>query len=93
MRNAVLRPSSRLIAIVLLIASAPVLSNCSRIETLLTEPIVVTVARCPPLETYSPENQKMAAAELRGLPGKSIVGQMVADYGTLRDKCRAYEKK
>jgi hypothetical protein len=93
MRSAVLGKSSRSIAILLLIASAPVLSDCSRLETLLTEPIVVTVVRCPPLTEYPPETQKKAAEELRALPAGSTVATLVADYGTTRAKCRAYEKK
>jgi hypothetical protein len=78
---------------VLLLASTAVTSNCSRIETLLTEPIVVTVARCPPLVDYPADTQKKAAAELRALPPGSTVATLVADYGTTRAKCRAYEKR
>lgn len=98
MRSAVLRPSSRSIAIVLLLASTPALSSCAFLERIISEPsseppLVVTLARCPPLETYTPTNQKRAAEELRALPKDSVIAGMVGDYGTLRGKCREYEKK
>lgn len=42
--------------------------------------------RCPPLVQYDRTMQAKAAAELRkGSP----LGQMIADYGTLRARCRA----
>jgi hypothetical protein len=70
----------------------PVLSNCSRIETLLTEPIVVTVARCPPLETTGGHAEEGGRGASRA-PSRLYVATLVADYGTTRAKCRAYEKK
>jgi hypothetical protein len=48
-----------------------------------------TRAACPPLTTYPPAFQSRAAVELGALPAGSAVGQMVVDYGRLRDACRA----
>lgn len=42
---------------------------------------------CPPLQTYSPEEQKQAAAEIRANPN-SRLAKMVGDYGRLRKACR-----
>lgn len=45
--------------------------------------------RCPPLVTYDRATQAQAAAELR--KGSPLAG-MIADYGTLRDRCRAFNR-
>lgn len=45
-------------------------------------------AACPPLASYPPEFQRRAAAELQAMPAGSAVGQMIVDYGRLRDACR-----
>jgi hypothetical protein len=48
---------------------------------------------CPPLATYAPAFQTQAASELRALPAGAAVGQLVTDYGKLRDACRAIERR
>lgn len=93
MQNAAPRVWSLLARMTLSSVLALAASDCSRIETLLTEPIIVTVVRCPPMKDYAPEMQKQASADLAALPPASPVRQLVADYGTQRAKCRAYENK
>jgi hypothetical protein len=44
---------------------------------------------CPPLVQYDRNTQSAVSAELKKLPANSPVGRMIADYGTLRAKCRA----
>jgi len=46
---------------------------------------------CPPLVAYDPAAQSAAAAELRRLPPGSPARRLVADYATLRERCRAIE--
>lgn len=43
---------------------------------------------CPPLVSYSKEQQARAADELRALPWDSQLGRMMIDYGKTRDACR-----
>lgn len=57
------------------------------------EPAAVPAARCPPLAAYDAATQRAAAAELRRLPAGSDLARLVADYGTLRARCRAYEAR
>ena len=42
---------------------------------------------CPPLVTYSVQQQRQAATELRQMT-KSQVAKMIVDYGKMRDACR-----
>jgi hypothetical protein len=42
---------------------------------------------------YSAERQKQAFNELNGLPPDSALAEMIDDYGELRKRCRAVEKK
>lgn len=42
---------------------------------------------CPPLVTYSVQQQRQAAAELRKM-SKSQIAKMIVDYGKMRDACR-----
>jgi hypothetical protein len=44
---------------------------------------------CPPVVAYTPAEQQQAAAELRAPPAKPMLGRMVADYGTMRDRVRS----
>jgi hypothetical protein len=44
---------------------------------------------CPPVVAYTAAEQQQAAAELRAPPAKPMLGRMVADYGTMRDRVRA----
>lgn len=46
---------------------------------------------CPPLAVYEATIQATAAAELRRLPQGSPTRRLVADYATLRERCRAIE--
>lgn len=48
-----------------------------------------TITRCPPLASYSADFQRRAAEQLRR--SGEAVGQLVVDYGKLRDACRASE--
>lgn len=54
---------------------------------------VVVPPRCPPLVAYDRRAQQAAAAAMRALPSASPLRGMVADYGTLRARCRAYERR
>ncbi len=86
MQNVGLRPSSRWIKTPLLMISLLAVSSCSH------GPLAVVTVQCPPLQDYTPAQQKQAAKELRALPKGSQVGGLVSDYGTLRARCRAYQK-
>ena len=44
---------------------------------------------CLTVRNYSAEEQNMAADELKRLGPQSQVGQLIADYGRLRDEARA----
>ncbi len=44
---------------------------------------------CPPVVEYSREVQTRAAEELELLPERSVVAEMIADYGVMRDQARA----
>lgn len=83
MRNDVLRRSLTATVIVLLgISTAGCFKTFSEART-------VVLSRCPELRTYTPEQQRRAAAELRKMPQDSVIALMTADYGTLRARCRA----
>ncbi|PYF05054.1 hypothetical protein BJ122_102280 [Rhodopseudomonas faecalis] len=45
--------------------------------------------RCPPLAVYSKRDQQAAAREVRAMPHGSRAARLIADYGTLRARCRA----
>ena len=49
----------------------------------------VYLIRCPALISYAPAVQQQAAAELSAMPPNAVTPQMLADYLTLRDQCRA----
>lgn len=82
MRNAAPRACRSALAIALPLIST---AACS---SLPAPP--VALARCPPLAAYSPEWQRAAAAELGALPADSRLARALADYATLRARCRAY---
>lgn len=46
-------------------------------------------APCPPLESYSAEEQQQAAAEVDSAAAGSMLVRFAADYGTLRSQIRA----
>ncbi len=49
--------------------------------------------RCPSLAEYTAERQKQAANELLMLPPDSALAEFIDDYGELRKRCRAVEKR
>lgn len=44
---------------------------------------------CPPVVEYSREVQARAAEELALLPEGAAIGEMLSDYGVMRDQARA----
>jgi hypothetical protein len=58
------------------------LSGC---QTERFEPVTLL---CPSIVTYSSDFQVKAAEELMMLPQGSAVGELVRDYGQLRDRIR-----
>lgn len=53
----------------------------------------VVVNQCPVLQNYTPEQQKIAAQELRKLYTDSQLAIMITDYSKLRDACRIVNKR
>lgn len=53
------------------------------------QPVPVVTVQCLPLASYSPEEQRKAAAELAALPQGSSLAKLVIDYGKLRAADRA----
>ena len=51
----------------------------------------IYVLRCPPLIAYTAEFQGQVATELSAMPPTAATLEMMADYGTLRAKCRALD--
>ena len=51
-----------------------------------SDPIYLT--RCPTLVSYPPAVMSQAADEITAMPPTAVLPQMVADYGTLRQRCR-----
>ena len=51
----------------------------------------IYITRCPDLVQYDIAFREKAANELSALPVDSAAKKMIADYITLRDKCRASE--
>lgn len=49
--------------------------------------------RCPSIAEYSAARQKQADDELGRLPPDSALAEMMDDYGELRKRCRAVEKR
>lgn len=47
---------------------------------------------CPPLVTYSAEEQARAADSLEALPPGAVLRRMFEDYGTMRHMVRACQK-
>lgn len=60
--------------------AAALLTGCAAVNS---DPI------CGTLFDYAPEFQKQAAQELSTLPPGSAVGELVADYGVVRQEIRA----
>ncbi len=67
---------------VLAIATS-LLSGCATVSSdgMLTGP-------CPPVVEYSREFQARAAEEIRLLPGRSAVAEMLSDYAVMREQAR-----
>ena len=64
------------------------LTNCA---VAASDPIYIF--RCPDLVDYTPEVQAKAADEIEAMPPDAVIPGFIADYGLLRKKCRAIEKK
>ena len=45
---------------------------------------------CPPLVSYSADQMKRAAAEMRALHKEAELRRLVTDYGKMRDACRVH---
>lgn len=56
-------------------------------------PNPIYVVRCPALISYPQDVMTRAADELDAMPPSAVVRNMIADYATLRAKCRAIETK
>lgn len=52
-------------------------------------PIAVSKVECPPLKTYTPEDQVALGAELAKLPSDSAIAGAITDYQAMRDADRA----
>jgi outer membrane murein-binding lipoprotein Lpp len=75
---------------ILALASVVFLGGCA---SLTPERIELALSTCPVLKTYTPEQMKQAASELKALPTESQIAVLVTDYSKLRQACRAAEKK
>ena len=64
------------------------LSGCAALGK--SEPIYLT--RCPPLAAYTQAEREQAANEIEAMPPEAVTPRMIADYVTLRDRCRALAK-
>lgn len=53
----------------------------------------LVIAKCPVLKSYTPEQQKKAAQELKDLGVDSQIANMMVDYSKMRDACRAITRK
>lgn len=53
----------------------------------------IYIFHCPPLVEYPPDVQAKAADEIAAMPPGAVIPGFIADYGMLRKKCRAIEKK
>lgn len=71
-----------------LLALLMLLTSCAGMGS---DPVYLT--RCPLLIEYSAETRTRAADELASLPPDAALLGMVADYATLRERCRIFEKE
>lgn len=55
----------------------------------ITQPVVGAKQVCPPLATYTADQQTQASATLKTIPAGDPVHIMIDDYETLRDEIRA----
>lgn len=60
---------------------------------LTKDTVRIYLTRCPPLVTYSKEQQQRALTELRKIATDSEIARYVSDYSKLRDACRAIRNK
>ena len=61
------------------------LTGCGALATSET----VFQTRCPPLAAYEKDFRVRVADELDALGGGAATREMIADYATLREQCRA----
>lgn len=52
------------------------------------EPVPIVHAFCLPMKDYTAAEQQKAAGEIERLPAGSEIGQMIADYGDMRNADR-----
>lgn len=63
------------------------LTGCALADS---NPIYLT--RCPALVAYPADVQGRAADELAAMPPTAVLPQFMADYATLRQTCRAFQR-
>lgn len=85
----------KLFSILLVSFVTPFLGGCYMGNAYYTQDQVRTlvIAKCPVLKSYSLDQMKKAADELKLLPDDSQVAVMMTDYSKMRDACRAITKK
>jgi hypothetical protein len=83
----VMRAIVRTALLASIVATAGLLQGCGTVRSSV-------VYACPGgIAAYSTDRQKQAADELGRLPPDSALAEMIDDYGELRKRCRAVEKK
>ena len=82
-----------MVKIVIVLTSCLILSGCASIGLTKQEIQTVVLNRCPVLINYTPEQQKMAAEELRKLYSESVLATFITDYSKFREACRVVNKR
>lgn len=83
-----------MIKILAVVTSCLILSGCATLGGLSKQEIqTVVLNRCPILINYTPEQQKMAAEELRKLYSESVLATFITDYSKFREACRVVNKR
>ena len=83
-----------MIKILTAVISCLILSVCDTLGGLSKQEIqTVVLNHCPILINYTPEQQKIAAQELRKLYPESVIVSMIIDYSKLREACRVVNKR
>jgi hypothetical protein len=55
--------------------------------------LVEAINKCPVLKTYTPEQLRKAASELKQIPNESQIAVLLSDYSKFRDACRVADRK
>lgn len=82
-----------MVKIVMILTSCLMLSGCASLGLTKQEIQTVVLNNCPVLINYTPEQQKMAAEELRKLYSESVLTTFITDYSKLREACRVVNKR